>query len=63
MRFLGIPMVWLGLCASTAEGRVQSLLGLIPGQGTKIKHALAKKQKQTHTHKSGLPSVIPTESM
>ena len=61
MRFLGIPMVWLGLCASTAEGRVQSLLGLIPGQGTKIKHALAKKQK--HTHKSGLPSVIPTESM
>lgn len=62
MRFLGIPMVWLGLCASTAEGRVQSLLGLIPGQGTKIKHALAK-TKQNKTHKSGLPSVIPTESM
>lgn len=51
MRFLGIPMVWLGLCASTAEGRVQSLLGLIPGQGTKIKHALAKKKNKQNTQK------------
>ena len=47
---LGNPlMVWLGFCASTAEGRVQCLLGLIPGQGTKVNHALAKKT-HTHTH-------------
>ena len=37
---------WLGLQASTAEGR-----GLIPGQGTRILQvAWPKKTKTTHTH-------------
>ena len=32
---------WLGLCALTAKG-----LGLIPGQGTKILHAMQHEQKK-----------------
>ena len=37
---------WLGLHASTAGGT-----GLIPGQGTKIPHALWHGQKQNKTEK------------
>ena len=32
---------WLGLCASTAEG-----MGAIPGQATKILHAVWPKKKK-----------------
>ena len=32
---------WLGLCASTAEG-----MGSIPGQGTRILHAVQRGQKK-----------------
>ena len=53
---IGNPLAvqWLGLCASTAGGR-----GLIPGQGTKIPHAVRhsrgnkeKKEKKTDGNKS-----------
>ena len=37
---------WLGLCASTAGG-----MGSIPGQGTKIPHAVWHGQKQNQDQK------------
>ena len=54
-----LVVLWLGLCTSTAEG-----MGSIPGQGTKILHAVRDDQKKKK--KKTLPKqnteIVKTES-